>query len=77
MEDKKGVVKEVEGVQNRGGSEIFSCMTVDISVCVTVVVLVVVVVLVGGGGGICEFRSLFLVCGGGGMFGSHFLVGGR
>ena len=76
MEDKKGVVKEVEGVRNRGGSEIFSCMTVDISVCVTVVVLVVVVVLVEGGGS-CEFRSLSLVCGGGGMFGSHFLVGGR
>ena len=38
MEDKRGNVTEVDGIQNLGRSKMFSCMRRDISVCVMVVV---------------------------------------
>ena len=73
MDDKRGKVTEVDGIQNLGRSKIFHCMRRDISVCV----------MVGGSGGVGEsdgtgvFRSPLLVCGGDGIFGSSFLVVGR
>ena len=38
MEDKRGKVTEVDGIQNLGRSKMFHCMRRDISVCVMVVV---------------------------------------
>ena len=37
MDDKRGKVTEVDGIQNLGRRKIFHCMRRDISVCVMVV----------------------------------------